>query len=558
MPPYVKLLLKTRLKSFNPFALFGLDKTKKKKVFMAFGLLLYGMMMAGYLIFMEYHLFRAFVQLGEPETMLAVVVVISSLLIVFLGFFYLLSELFFTKDLAFVSALPISSRQLLLAKLLRVWMGEALIALAICLPVIIMFGIHAGKGVAYYLFSAILTLAIPLLPMVLVTLLSFLLIRLSALWKHREALTMVFSVAFIFLIVFGQMQLTSSINSGAPADIMQQLAQSQHALLQGMSSFYPPAAWFAGAMAFRGLEGILQWLLFAGANIGALLLATYFLGGSYQQLAVRQSEARVRADASLKRVRGTQAVRTPLRALYRREIKEIFSSPTYALNCLVGGIMFPIMILFFSLSKQSGISGLSNLMPMLQELSPILLIAGSSALFALVGSMNMGVATAVSREGKRHSFYVTLPVPTKDILLSKLLMGITISLLISLPMAIMLAVLLPSLALPIILGFVLSQLLALCTATISLYRDIRHPKFGWKSETEAIKQNWIAAMSMFGGMAVVVSCAVVLYLGTTIGVALSLSYPVLCALVLFADLWLIRRLFSKGSQAYLRAETVET
>ena len=554
MPPYVRLLLKTRLKSFNPFALFGLDKTKKKKVFMAFGLLLYGLMMAGYLIFMEYHLFQAFVQLGEPETMLAVVVVISSLLIVFLGFFYLLSELFFTKDLAFVSALPISSRQLMLAKLLRVWMGEALIALAMCLPVIIMYGIHAGKGVAYYLFSTMLTLTIPLLPMIVVTLLSFVLVRLSSLWKHREALTMVFSVAFIFLVVFGQMQLTSSINSENPADIMQQLAQSQHALLQGMSSFYPPAAWFAGAMMSNGLDGMLQWVLFAGVNVGALLLATYVLGGSYQQLAIRQSEARIRADASLKRVRGTQAVRTPLRALYRRELKEIFSSPTYALNCLVGGIMFPVMILFFSLSKQSGMSELAGIVPMIEGLKPIFLVAGSSALFALAGSMNMGVATAVSREGKRHSFYVTLPVPTKDILLSKLLMGVTIALLISLPMAIVLAVLLPSLALPIILGFVLAQLFMLSNAIISLHRDIKHPKFGWKSETEAIKQNWVAAMSMFGGMAIVVSCAVVLYLGTTIGVALSLSYPVLCALALAADLWLLYRLFSKGSQAYLIAE----
>ncbi|HRX08675.1 MAG TPA: hypothetical protein P5559_05875 [Candidatus Limiplasma sp.] len=554
MPPYVKLLLKTRLKSFNPFALFGLDKTKKKKVFMAFGLLLYGLMMAGYLIFMEYHLFQAFVQLGEPETMLAVVVVISSLLIVFLGFFYLLSELFFTKDLAFVSALPISSRQLMLAKLLRVWMGEALIALAMCLPVIIMYGIHAGKGIAYYLFSTILTLAIPLLPMIVVTLLSFVLVRLSSLWKHREALTMVFSVAFIFLVVFGQMQLTSSINSGNPADIMQQLAQSQHAMLQGMSSFYPPAAWFAGALMNGGLDGMLQWVLFAGVNVGALLLATYVLGGSYQQLAIRQSEARVRADASLKRVRGIQAVRTPLRALYRRELKEIFSSPTYALNCLVGGIMFPVMILFFSLSKQSGMSELAGIVPMIEGLNPILLVAGSSALFALAGSMNMGVATAISREGKRHSFYVTLPVPTKDILLSKLLMGVTIALLISLPMAIVLAVLLPSLALPIILGFVLAQLFMLSNAVIGLHRDIKHPKFGWKSETEAIKQNWVAAMSMFGGMAIVVSCAVVLYLGTTIGIALSLSYPVLCALALAADFWLLRRLFSKGSQAYLLAE----
>ena len=159
MFPYVKLLIKLRIAAWNPMNYFGLDRSKRKSILQGIGIMASIAMLVGYLIWMEVLLFNAFVQLGEPETMLALAVVSCTLIMVFTSFFYVLSELFFSKDLQFVSSLPIPSRQMLLAKLIRVWLGEAVFTLVGCLPVVILYGIHAGMGVLYYVSGVILAAA---------------------------------------------------------------------------------------------------------------------------------------------------------------------------------------------------------------------------------------------------------------------------------------------------------------------------------------------------------------------------------------------------------------
>ena len=181
---------------------------------------------------------------------------------------------------------------------------------------------------------------------------------------------------------------------------------------------YPPAGWFCAALTATGGAGILPWLGFAALNLGSLGLVAWALGGKYQQLAIRQSETLVRSKVSKRRA-GKLFVRTPLKALYRREVREIFTSPSYALNCLATSIVFPIIFAAAFLSKSGNVSGLSELIPLLDTFPAPMTVGVFTALFALAGSMNMAVATSVSREGRRHEFFRTLPVPASRILLVK-------------------------------------------------------------------------------------------------------------------------------------------
>ena len=553
MFPYAKLLLKLRIASWNPISYFGLDRSQRKSILQGFAILLGFAVLTGYLIWMEVLMFNAFAQLGKPDIMLALVVMASTLLMVFTSFFYVLSELFFSKDVLFVSALPIPSHQLLWAKLLRVWLGEAGIAMVICLPVEILYGIHVGAGVPYYLSGLILTLFVPLLPLAAVTLLSFVLIRISALWKNREKLTMAVSVLFLAGVMWFQLQWTSRGSSGTMDSSMYQLVSSQSAGFSMFAGMYPPAGWFAGALAGAGTTALFSWLGFAALNLGAVALVVVALGGRYQQLAIRQSETLVRAAVTNRRA-GKQAERSPLKALYRREIREILASPSYALNCLAPSIVFPIIFAAAFLSKGGGSNELASLLPLLSTLPAFTMTAVFTGLFAVTGSMNMAVATSVSREGVRHEFFRTLPVPPQRLLLSKLLMGLTISVVGSLPTALLLAFFFPALAAYVLIGYLFSLLFILCTAMIGLMMDVGHPKFGWKNETEAIKQNGMATLAMFGGMGLVAACGFAYYGLTNLGLSETAAYILLCAAALFADLALLKRLNGKAAKAYIKKE----
>lgn len=554
MFPYLKLLIRQRIAAWNPRNSQYARKSKLRGVLAYVGFSLIALMLYGMLVAMEYFLYVAFAQLGEPQTMLALTGILCTMLTIITSFFYIFNELFFSKDVALVSALPISSRGLLTAKLIRIWLGEAGIALAVCLPVVILYGVEQAQGILYYVKALLLVPLMPMMPIAVVTLLSFLLIRISALWKRREALTVVMSMLFLGGYMWLQMRLSMASNAEDMNALMLQLVLKQKHVLELIAGLYPPIRWFTGSLTSGGLSALWQWLAFAGLNIAALAAVIATLGGAYQRLAIRQTEALARLNASMKKRVDRHGMRTPLMALYRRELREIFVVPIYAMNSLASAVMFPIIAVVMIASAGSNAPELAMLPVMLTLVPKTLLVAIATALFAFTTSMNMAASTAVSREGKRHEFFRTLPVEPQTQLLAKLLMGLTINLICALPMALVAFFVLPASRVQIVLGFLAALCFSTATAVVALMIDVNHPKFGWKSETEAIKQNGMAALSMFGAMGFIALCGGAYYGLTVLGVSLTGALLILCAAVVVADVLLIRRLLGSTARHYILQE----
>ena len=297
-----------------------------------------------------------------------------------------------------------------------------------------------------------------------------------------------------------------------------------------------------------------QWLRFAALNVAAISLVVTLLGGFYQRLAIQQNETLTRLNASTKRRVDRHGMRSPLQAMYRRELREIFVVPIYAMNSLASAVMFPVISAAMIFGAGSGANELSMLPAMLGLLPKPLMAAIATAVFAFTTSMNMAISTAVSREGKRHEFFRTLPVKPQTQLLAKLYMGLTINLICALPMALIFFFILPAFQTQIAIGFLASMLFSTATSVWALMVDVNHPKFGWKNETEAIKQNGMAALSMFGAMGFIAACGGAYYGLTVLGLSLTGALWILCAAVLVMDALLIRRLLGNTSKNYLLQE----
>ncbi len=553
MFPYLKILIKQRIAAWKPSVFISGRKSKVKTIAGMVGIGLSMLMLYAMLVALEYFLFGAFVQLGEPETMLALTGVLCTLLTLFTGFFYILSELFFSKDVTFVSSLPLSSRAILSAKLARIWLGEAGIALLICLPVTVLYGVERSMGVLYYLNALVLIPFMPMVPIAVAALLSFALIRVSALWKRREALTIVVSMLFLAVFMWGEMQVSMSAQDDMSAAVYQ-LVLKQRQLLDMVANTYPPIRWFADALSQSGLAALGGWLAFAGVNLAAVVAVTLLFGGGYQGLAIRQNETLTRLNATGKRHVDRHGARTPFRAMFRRELREIFIVPVYAMNCLTSAVMFPVLaaVMYFGTGSNGG--DLAEMHAALSLVPGPLMAACLTALFAFTTSIDMAVSTSVSREGKRHEFYRTLPVKPGTQLTAKLLMGVTLNLISALPIGILLFFILPAFGTEIVVGFLCGLLFSTGATIASLMLDVSHPKFGWKNETEAIKQNGLAALSMFGSMAFIAACGAAFYGLTVLGVSYVLSFVILCAVAAAGDVLLLKRLRGKTAQTYILQE----
>ena len=122
----------------------------------------------------------------------------------------------------------------------------------------------------FYLRMVIVWLTAAILPVAIISLVSALVIRISALWKHREIIATVGGIAFFIGYMFLMMnvgQITGDAADGG--EMISQLILSNTARIQSMTGLFPPAAWAA--------EGILgNWAklgLFVLVSIAAIGLS---------------------------------------------------------------------------------------------------------------------------------------------------------------------------------------------------------------------------------------------------------------------------------------------
>jgi ABC-2 type transport system permease protein len=111
----------------------------------------------------------------------------------------ILGILFQSKDISFLASLPLKQGSVFASKFFLVYLYELSIMLAFLLPAILVYGIIAEMGPVFYLKGILAVLLLPMLPLVISTLISLVLMRFSGLSKRRD----LFMVVGGFILTIG-------------------------------------------------------------------------------------------------------------------------------------------------------------------------------------------------------------------------------------------------------------------------------------------------------------------------------------------------------------------
>ena len=144
--------------------------------------------LGGMLFYLETQMIDILIRLHMPEMLVTLAVVLATTGTLIMAFFFTLSVLYLGRDATYLASLPIKPRTLLSAKLTQVWISETCIDALLILPACILYGVKTGAEALFYVRMIVVWLLIAILPICLIAFLSSLLIRLSALWKHRETI----------------------------------------------------------------------------------------------------------------------------------------------------------------------------------------------------------------------------------------------------------------------------------------------------------------------------------------------------------------------------------
>ena len=454
-----------------------------------------------------YFLFSGMKLVGMLETGLFLPFFAGMIVVLLFCVVGVIGILFQSKDMEFLASLPLSGGTVFAAKFALVYFSELLVTLALVYPAIVIYGIVAEMGALFYVSALVVTLILPMIPLAVATLLSLVLMRFSGLSKHREKFVMIIGIALTLTLVIGQQVFSAQMNmsGGFNEQDIANLLEENSGLLDVVGRSFPPAMWAAKAAA-GGSGSLASWGLYVLSSLAALALTVFvgaklFLSGALARLesSKRGKKAGLKRDS----MRSGSAVF----AIMKNEVRTVMRSSVFAMNSVIGVLLFPVMIAIMAVSMTMQIGAAADMntaIAMLGEfadsVNPTIIFGVALIAGVFVCLSNMTASTTFSREGKNFWLVKSLPVSYREQAYGRLLFGIIVNALTIILSVIALAVIVPAAAVTLSLAAVCAIAGSVCPIALGMIVDMRKPKLNWQSEAEAIKQNFNGFLGMLLSM----------------------------------------------------------
>ena len=484
-----RVMLKNMLASMNPMnGVYADGKKKRRAIWRAILIGLLSVGAIGSVVYVEYLIYKGLNAMRMPLLLPGMAIFVSMMFMLVMGLFQSLSELYQGKDAPFLAVLPLTSGQVFAARLTTLYVSELALDALTCIPAFVLYAIGQGSAWPVALTALPVLLLLPMIPMSIVALIASLLMRVSFFSRNRESVVMILSMA----LAIGYSISVTMINAGEmnQAELILMLVSSE-GLLNRILSAFPPAMW-----ATRGLTGSFGMLgLFALVSLACAAAVLCAAGPGYLNQALSTTEKTVRGKKHAGAFGWKKA--TAFRTLHNLEWKELLRTPAWAYNSLIGVVMFPLMICIGCVAgfSKAGDS-IGSFRELLSGVDPGYVAVVSAGLILFGSMVNPAVSTAVSREGGRWPFAVTLPVRQRTRFAAKLMVGMEINMVCMAMISLVAWFLTRMPVLWLLAALATAVMVGFASAAFSLWVDAVRPQLSWSTEMEAIKKNFNQVIGM--------------------------------------------------------------
>lgn len=516
---------------------FSLKAASKKELMKSIGIgsiviLSFGSIISAW-CFLLYGFFAGLEAMNMLDLGLLMPFIAGMVVVLIFGVAGVLGVLFQSKDITFLASLPLKQGAVFASKFFLVYLYELAIMICFILPAIFVYGSIAGSGLLFYIKGILATLFLPMLPLIISTLISLLLMRFSGLTKRRDLIAIIGGFVLVIAYMLGQQYLMSRVSQMSQEELMVLLAQA-NSLVGVIGRAFPPALWAVNAVTQTGTDSLINWALYL-LSAGVAFAITYYVGsklylsGALAQLETAKSGKAVDLNES------TLRSGSPLRAMALREFKMIMRSPIYALNSLIGVVLFPIMLFIFPMMSSTD-SDVKELVSFISSVPQSMLFIVALGIGLLFSTLNTASSTVLSREGEYFWLSKVIPVPYSKQVYGKLIFCWAISAATILLSMIVACILFPEFILKLIPACLCSLIGAVSLTAVSMIIDIARPKLKWSSESEAMKQNINSMLAMIAAVAlgfiyVIVSVLLMKILSDVIAIVLVFVFVTVTAFV---------------------------
>ena len=496
------VLLNTLLRSTSQLNIYRNCKDKKKRgriigAFIGFGFACAAIM--GYCVLMCV----GYGKLGLTDSIPATCALSLAALSFFLTLFKTNGYLFNFKEYDMLMSLPFEAKTVAGCKFLYMYVKSLTWYMMVSVAMLIGYAYYAKPQVAVYPVWILLSLFIPIIPMLAAAFIGFLIAKVSAGHRKTNIVQTILMFAFLILCFSLRFIIEKIVKENKAEAIMTDVSKAMDKSVDS----YPPAAWFVGAVKDLRLSDM---LLLAGITILLFELVFIPVGRSYRQI-----NSKLKSHAAAKRfVMGGQKKRSVVGSVAFKEWRRMAGSANYMANAGFGSVMallIGLVLLFVDVDKALAV--VLKDAPVTKEM---LFPAVPFIIYFFIG-MVATTAFSPSLEGKNYWIVQSLPIDKKELYNGKMLFQMYLSV----PFMVFAIVCISISARMPVITAVLSVLLGVCLCAFSAawgcVCGIKHMRLDWENELEVIKQGAGVAIylfpNMFGCMGLIV---LVVFLGMKI------------------------------------------
>lgn len=484
-------------------------------------------------IMMNLTMYESLKPAGLQELMLLNAATSASVLVFVLAFMMALSMFSMSGAETGFLVLPFSSRELLAAKMLLVYLTEAVAGVFVLAVAMVIYGIKEGPSLMFYVNGLVTALALPLLPTAISYLVLLPMMNASKFFRNKNFIVYVggflgmgFALAFNFYIQSAMARVSD------PAGLA--LFASPDSFISRMGQAWIPSwlAWKALSEA-PALAGSLAVLANLALGLAGCAAVVFFFGGLYvRSLQVfnestfsRKSFSQTKGSGAGRRIFTRKPV---MSSLVAREIRLMNREPMYLLNGPFIVILMPVLLgIVFIVQRGVLEEVMAGLAPLLAGPAGYLVPA---AIGSFLGSSTSIACTAVSRDAKALPWIKSMPVSPLQYFMAKFLHAEVFSVLGIIVGCGAGVFFLETAFADLLIAAILAFLFTTAFNMGGLWLDTAFPRLRWDNPIAAMKQNPSAVVAILGAMGMI---------GGMAGISLWLSLPRYAYALIYGAVFLI-------------------
>lgn len=484
----IKNLTKLQMKNLYGVNVFCFTKDKKektRKISLAIVYIFLIIMACGYIGMTTF----GYISIGLAKIVPAYLIMLSSILILFFSIFKAGSVIFQKNAYDILCSLPISQTAIVVSRFIRMYVENLLLTFVVMLPGIAVYGVMVRPEISFYLIGVVVTLFIPLIPVTIATFLGALITAIASRMKHKSLVSVVLSILLFAGIMLGTAKL-SVMEDDFSVQMMQNLS---NIVLDAIESIYPPAIWLGSAMLNNNF--LTCFICIVGALfVFAIMIAV--ISANFHWICRGLYSTSAKHNYQMERLKKESV----LGALYKRECKRYFSSSVYVTNTMIS----PVMAVLFSAAFLA--FGVERIQQTLQV--PVDIRGAIPFTLASIFCIMTTTCTSISLEGKEWWIVKSLPIKTKDVLDSKILLNLSLILPFFLMSEVLLIIALQPDFVELIWLLVIPIIMILFGCILGITVNLKMPVFDWENEVVIVKQSASAMIGGIGGFIIVLLCMI--------------------------------------------------